>query len=348
MQITIPALAIIGAVTFPKIELHVHFEGTVRARTLLRLAGRNGVRLPADTEDGIASLYQFADFSQFVRAWMLTTSVLRTEADFRQVVTDYAEEAAGHGAVYIEGIFSPAEHVARGARWDEVFTGYCDGAQEAWEAHGVRVRLTPDVTRDMPVDAAELTAAHAVRYAARGVVGLGLGGSEADYPPEPFSRAFAIARAGGLGSVPHAGETAGVASISAALDVLRADRLRHGIRAADDPGLVRELAARGTVLDVCPISNVRTGVVGSLAEHPLPGLVAAGVPCSVSTDDPAMFGTDLSADYAAAIELGVSAEACYAAGLRGVLCDDATSAELARIGADADWTAADGGSREQD
>jgi aminodeoxyfutalosine deaminase len=270
--------------------------------------------------------------------WTLTTGALRRDRDFRQVLVDYAAEAASHGAVYLEGIFAPSEHVARGASWDGVYTGYCDGVQEALELHGVHVRLTPDVNRSFPVEAAELTARYAVAYAGRGVVGLGLGGKEAEYPPEPFGRAFALARDGGLGSVPHAGEVAGVASIRGALDTLGAVRLRHGIRAVEDPGMVRELADRQLVLDVCPISNLRTQVVPSLAEHPLPVLVAAGVPCSVSTDDPAMFGTDLGSDYAAAAELGVGPQQCYQAGVRGALCEEGTRLRLERIGAEFDWT----------
>ncbi len=326
--------------TFPKIELHVHLEGTVRARTLLDIANRNGVALPADSVEGLAGLYEFTDFEHFLQVWALTTGALRTALDFRQVVVDYAAEAARHGAVYLEGIFSPSEPVARGASYEEVFAGYCDGAAEAYELHGVRVALTPEVTRGFPVEAAELTARHAIANAARGVVGLGLGGSEAQFPAEPYERAFALAREGGLGSVPHAGEAVGTVSIRAALDVLRADRIRHGIRAIDDPGLVREIADRGVVLDVCPVSNVRTRVVDSLAEHPLPRLVAAGVACSVSTDDPAMFDTDLTADYAAAASLGVSAAQCFEAGLQGALCDEATRDELRRVGAGFGWPAA--------
>ena len=324
--------------TFPKIELHVHLEGTVRARTLLAIARRNDVPLPADSVEGLAGLYQYRDFAHFLETWQLTTGALRTERDFRQVVADYAAEAASHGAVYIEGIFTPAEPAGRGCDWDEVFAGYCDGAQQAAEQHGVQVRLTPDIPRGFPLEAADLTARHAVAYRDRGVVAVGLGGPEAAYPPEPFARAFDIARDGGLGSVPHAGEAAGPASVRGALDSLRADRIRHGIRAAEDPGLLRELAARAVVLDVCPVSNLRTGVVRSLAEHPLPQLVAAGIACSVSTDDPAMFGTDLAADYAAARELGVTAQDCYLAGQRGALCDARTKTELRQIGEVFDWT----------
>jgi aminodeoxyfutalosine deaminase len=151
------------------------------------------------------------------------------------------------------------------------------------------------------------------------------------------SRAFATARDGGLGAVPHAGEVAGPESVRGALDVLRADRIRHGIRAEEDPGLVSELASRGTVLDVCPLSNLRTGVVGSLADHPLPRLVAAGVRCSISTDDPAMFDTDLTRDYEAAVSLGLDPRSLYEAGVAGALCDDDTRARLHQIGDSFEW-----------
>jgi aminodeoxyfutalosine deaminase len=318
----------------------VHLEGTVRPRTLLQIARRNGVTLPADSEAGLAGLYEFRDFAHFIQTWDLTTGALRTEQDFRQVVVDYAAEAASHGAVYLEGIFTPAEPVKRGAGWDEVFTGYCDGAQEARERHGVEVRLTPDIPRGYPLEAAELTARHAIAYRDRGVVGLGLGGLEADFPPDPYAPAFAVARDGGLPAVPHAGEAAGPASIRAALDVLHAVRIRHGITAVEDPALVADLAARGVVLDVCPISNLRTGVIASLAAHPLPALVAAGIACSISTDDPAMFGTDLTADYQAAQQLGVPGRDCYLAGAAGALCDDATRTALQEIGQNYNWALA--------
>jgi len=162
-----------ASVNYPKIELHVHLEGTVRAGTLLEIAARNGIALPADSAEGLAGLYEFRDFAHFIEIWKLTTGALRTEQDFRQVVADYAAEAAAHGAVYLEGIFSPAEPASRRVSWDEVFTGYCDGAQQAREHHGVEVRLTPDIPRGFPLEAAELTARYAVKYRDRGVVGLG-------------------------------------------------------------------------------------------------------------------------------------------------------------------------------
>jgi aminodeoxyfutalosine deaminase len=318
---------------FPKIELHVHLEGTVRADTLRAIAKRNDYPLPDDLE----SLYRFRDFRHFIEVWILTTNALQTEDDFRRMVVDYAEEAASHGAVYLEGIFSPAERVRRGVPYEAIFEGACNGAQEARELHGVEVRLTPDIPRGFTLDEARATVEWSARYRERGVVGVGLGGLEAEYPPEPYEDVFANAKSLGLGSVPHAGEVVGAASVRGALERLQADRLRHGIRAEEDPGLVRELAGRGTVLDVCPLSNVRTGAVRSLDEHPLPRLVAAGVRCSISTDDPAMFDTDLTRDYEAAASLGVSPRDAYEAGVAGALCDEDTRQRLRRIGESNDW-----------
>src|SRR3954465_12255388 len=209
----------------PKIELHVHLEGTVRAPALLRIAQRNACELPATTEAELAELYEFRDFDHFIELWIMTTHAIRTELDFREVVVDYAREAAAQGAVYVEGIFTPAERVRTGASWDEVFTGFCDGVDAAEAETGVIVRLTPDIPRGFPLEAAFETERYAAKYAGRGgggvglggVVGLGLGGLEAQPPPEPYADAFRAAKDHGLGSVPHAGEVAGPASIRGAL-----------------------------------------------------------------------------------------------------------------------------------
>jgi aminodeoxyfutalosine deaminase len=324
---------------YPKIELHVHLEGTVRPKTLLEIARRNDYALPADTEESLELLYDFRDFAHFIDVWILTTNALRTAEDFRQVVVDYAAEAAAHGAVYVEGIFSPAERVRRGVGWDEIFSGYCDGAQEARELHGVEMRLTPDIVRGFPLDEAEQVVHYSAKYRDRGIVGVGLGGLEADFPPGPYEPVFRLVREEGLASVPHAGEVAGPTSVRGALEELGADRLRHGIRAAEDPGLLGEIAARRIVLDVCPISNLRTGAVASLEEHPLPQLVEAGALCSISTDDPAMFGTDLGRDYEAATSFGLNPRDFFAAGLEGALCDDETKSRLQTVADSCDWDA---------
>lgn len=320
----------IAAAAEPKIELHVHLEGAIRPATLLDIARRNNQRLPADTVEGLGELYRFTDFAHFIDVWILTTNCLRTRDDFRQIVVDYAEEAVGFGAVYLEGIFSPGERMLRGVRPEDIFGGYADGAVEAFERFGVVVRFTPDLYRGLDPSVAEQVARLSIDYADRGVVGLGLGGMEAA-PFDPYRPAFAIARDGGLALVPHAGEAAGPDSILEVLSV-DPDRLRHGIRAVEDPAVLSEIVDRGLVLDVCPTSNLRTAVVTSLTDHPLPLLRKAGVLCTINTDDPAMFGTDLGQEFAAAATLGVSAADAYEAGVAGACCDDVTRANLAEIG----------------
>jgi aminodeoxyfutalosine deaminase len=279
---------------------------------------------------GLTDLYRFTDFNHFIEVWLLTTNCLRGYQDFRQIVVDYAAEAASFGAVYLEAIFSPCERVERGLDWDTIFSGYCDGAKEALDRHGVMIAFTPDLYRGVDTEIAEQAARVAVRYRDRGVVGLGLGGIEVGRPAAPYQRAFDIARDGGLALVPHAGETAGPESVREVLAMGPA-RIRHGIRAAEDPHLLAEIVQRGVVLDVCPTSNLRTKAVADLADHPLPALRAAGVLCTINTDDPAMFGTDLGTEYQVAQRLGVSGADAYAAGLAGALCDEATRARLADL-----------------
>jgi len=316
----------------------------VRPGVLFELARRNDIELPASSVEGLRRYYQVESFEQFIARWIATSRALCRADDFRAVVVDYAERAKAQGCVYIEGICSPSEPVLRGSSWEEVFEGYCDGVAEARERHGVEVRLTPDITRDFPAALGTRLARRAVRYRERGIVALSMGGSEKKHAPQKFRRAFAIAREGGLGAAPHAGEfaggKAGAASIRGALDVLHADRIRHGIRAVDDPALLAELAERGVVCDVTPVSNLRTGAVASLDEHPLPAMLAGGVRCSIGSDDPVLMQTDLAENCAVAEKLGHTPRAMYFDALHGVLCDEATKARLRDIGEAFDWESA--------
>jgi aminodeoxyfutalosine deaminase len=324
-------------VPYPKIELHVHLEATLRPERLLEIARRNEYLLPVKTVEDLRKLYEFRDFDHFIEVWILITNALRRAEDFRQLVVDYAAEAAGHGAVYVEGIFSPIERTWRGVDWDEIFTGYCDGAQEARERTGMEVRLTPDITRGAPLEDALKMVEYASRYRDRGIVGVGLGGEEALYPPEPFEPAMRAARDAGLGVVPHAGEVVGPGSIWGAIRALDPVRIRHGITAVHDPGLMREIRDREIVLEICPVSNLRTRAVPSLDQHPLPKLVGFGIPCSISTDDPEMFDTDLTREYEAATSFGISPRVFYEAGVRGALCEPEVKSGLTATGREYPW-----------
>jgi aminodeoxyfutalosine deaminase len=328
------------AADYPKIELHVHLEGAVSPAALLAAARRNGFALPVQSVEELAEFMRFRDFDHFIEAWFATTPALQTEQDYRELVVDYARRAQAQGAVYLEAIFSPCDKLDQGIALETVFAGFCDGVQAAREELGIEVRLTPDITRGVDLEVAKRTAELAVAHKERGIVALGLGGLESQFPPEPYAPAFEIARAGGIGSVPHAGEVAGPASIRGALDALHADRIRHGVRAVEDPGLLRELADRRMVLDVCVLSNVRLSVVDAVASHQLPQLLAAGVPCTVNTDDPTFFACELDEEHAAARALGADPRALYDAGVEGALCDEQTKARLRAIADDWEWDAA--------
>jgi len=332
-----PAADGTGPAPYPKLELHVHLEATVKPERLLEIARRNDVHLPAKTVAGLRRFCRFKGFDHFIRVWIKTTRALQHGRDFHQVVLDYAADLAAQGCVYAEALFSPSEPMLRGTPWAEIFEGYCDGADEARELHGVDIRFTPDITRDFPVEIAEREVEWAVRYRDRGVVGISLGGSEDKFPPGLFERPFAIAREGGLKAAPHAGEVAGPASVRAALDVLHADRLRHGVRSVEDPELLAELADRGVVCDVTPIGNVRTGVVRTLSEHPLPRMLAAGVRCSISSDDPVLMSTSLSEDCAAAVTLGHTPRRMFNDAVSGVFCGDEDARRLQAVGDAYDW-----------
>ena len=244
----------------------------MQPETLLEIASRNGETLPADTVEGLRELYRFRDFDHFIEIWILTTNCLRHEADFRQVVVDYAAEAKRHGAVYLEAIFSPIERTWRGVGWDEIFSGYCDGAQEARELHGVEVRLTPG----HHAQRAARGRAHARRgrRAATATAASSPSGSAARrryYPnasrssrrsAPPARRASARSRTRARSSArSRCAARSTCSSPTASATASARSRI---------PALVAELADRGIVLDVTPISNVRTGAVASLEEHPLP------------------------------------------------------------------------------
>jgi len=325
---------------YPKIELHVHLEGAVSPEALIAAAARNGWELPVDSPEALADFMRFRDFDHFMKAWFATTPALSTEQDYRELVVDYARRAAAQGAVYIEAIFSPTDKIAQGVSLDTCFEGFCDGIAQAREEIGIEMRLTPDITRGLcDLDTAKRTAEYAVRYRDRGIVGLGLGGPEDGNPPEPYAEAFAIARDGGIASVPHAGETAGPESIRGVLEVLGADRIRHGVRAVDDPNLLEELAERQIVCDVCVLSNLRLGVAASLEQHPLPTMLAAGILCTVNTDDPTFFSCDLDSEHEAARSLGADPRTAFEAGITGALCDQDTKTHLRTILAEHDWDA---------
>jgi adenosine deaminase len=287
----------------PKVELHLHLEGAIRPSTLLALAERNGVDLPARDEAGVAQLFNYHNFHEFLTIFMVLARSLTTGRDFEQVAYELGEDLAEQHVRYAEVMISPVQYHRRALDLDEVVQGAASGFARATRKYGVRFGLVFDYGRQFGVELAWRLLEHAVRNMPYGVVGWSIGGDEINHPPEPFAGVFAAARRAGLQVMAHAGEVVGPASVWGAIDALGVRRVGHGIRSIDDPELLAALRTRNIVLDICPTSNVRTGAVSGLGTHPLRRLFDAGVPLTINTDDPVFFNTTLCNEYRLATRL---------------------------------------------
>jgi adenosine deaminase len=275
--------------SLPKAHLHIHLEGAMRPGTLRELAAETGI--------GVPPIRGFGSFSAFSGMYRAACGVLTTPESLGRLVREVVEDNAIDGAAWIEPAIYLPHHSERIGAPERTLEILLDAAATAATEFGVGVGFV--VAADRTVDPSDAVdqANLAVKYADRGVVGFGLANDETGWPPEPFAEAFAIAREAGLLSVPHAGELAGPESVIGALEMLRADRIQHGVRAIEDPELVRRIADSPVCLDVCPSSNVLLSVVPSIEDHPLPALLAAGVRCSLNADDPLLFGPNLLEEY---------------------------------------------------
>jgi adenosine deaminase len=280
-----------------KVQLHCHLEGTVRAETFRALARKHGVDLGERADP--ARTYAFATFGEFLLLFAKVAETLRTPADFAQVARDYAADAAAQGVVYAEVFISPSVWTFFHPELDVRATveSIRRALDETGRPLGLEVALIADLTRNFGAERAEQIARQAVGLRDLGVIGVGLGGDEARFPPELYERAYAIAREGGLHGVVHAGEAAGPASVRAAVEVLRAERIGHGVRAIEDPAVVDLVAERRIPLEICPTSNRLTGAAPAGQAHPLGALDAAGCVVTIDADDPALFGTTLLDEY---------------------------------------------------
>jgi adenosine deaminase len=298
----------------PKAELHVHLEGAIQPETLLALARRNGVELPADTIEGVRSWIAYRDFDHFIELFRAACRCLRTADDYELAAYELGADLARQGVRYAEVTFSASVHHVFGVPQQAYFDGLARGRVRAQADFGIELAWIFNIVRKwaggIAVEPlADHTTAVAIEGREIGVVALGLAGAEAGAPPEPFAPWFDRARAAGLHSAPHAGEHAGADSVWGAVRALGAERIGHGVRAVEDPALVTYLAQQQIPLDVCPLSNVRLGVAASLERHPLPRLLDAGVTVTINSDDPSLFNTSISDDYATLVEpFGLSVE----------------------------------------
>ncbi|MGZ6390492.1 MAG: adenosine deaminase [Ktedonobacterales bacterium] len=283
----------------PKVELHVHLEGSIQPGTLLTLARRNGVTIPASTLDELRDWFAFRNFEHFMEIYLAITQCLRTAEDYELIAYEFGAEMARQNVRYAEVTFSPSTHHFLGVSHDTYFGGLTRGRERARRELGVEITWIFDIVRDIAdsarrVAAADYTTGVAIEGKNDGVVALGLGGAEQASPPEPFAPWFQRARDAGLHSAPHAGETEGPESVWGAIRALGAERIGHGVRSIEDAALVAYLAEHRIPLEVNPTSNLRLGVYRSLEEHPLRRLYDAGVFVTVNSDDPPVFNTTLN------------------------------------------------------
>ncbi|WP_309648480.1 adenosine deaminase [Nocardioides sp.] len=287
----------------PKAELHVHHVGSASPRIVSELAARHPGRVPSDLDE-LRSFYEFRDFAHFVEVYLAVVDLIRTPEDLRYLTYEIAREMAqGQSLRYAELTCTPYTSVAAGIPI-EAYTEVLEDARHAAERDfGLVLRWIYDIPGESGLPAADDTLRYALDHRTEGLVGFGLGGPEIGVPRPQFQPHFDAARAAGLRSVPHAGETTGPETIWHAIRLLGAERIGHGTSAAADPALLAHLAEHRIPLEVCPSSNIATRAVATLAEHPLKAFVDAGVVVTINSDDPPMFSTDLNREYAIAADL---------------------------------------------
>jgi aminodeoxyfutalosine deaminase len=288
----------------PKAELHVHHVGSASPRIVAELAARHEGRspVPADPQ-ALAGYFEFTDFAHFIEIYLTVVDLISTAQDVWTLTYEVIRELAGQRVRYAELTVTPYSTIKRGVPGEAFCEAIEDARHRAEADFGTVVRWCFDIPGEAGLEAADVTLDVALRQRPDGLVSFGLGGPESGVGRAQFAPHFAKARAAGLHSVPHAGESTGPETIWDSINHLSAERIGHGIAAARDPELLAYLRDNNIALEVCPTSNVRTRSVPTLADHPLPALVAAGVPVTINSDDPPMFGTTLNAEYAIAASL---------------------------------------------
>ncbi|MEV6801459.1 adenosine deaminase [Micromonospora rifamycinica] len=288
----------------PKVELHVHHVGSASPRIVAELAARHEGRSPVPADpDALADYFAFRDFAHFIEVYLSVVDLVRDPDDVWLLTHEVARELARQQVRYAELTVTPYSHVRRGIPAPAFCEAIEDARRRAEADFGIALRWCFDIPGEAGLPAAEETLRISLDERPDGLVSFGLGGPEIGVPRPQFKPYFDRARAAGLRSVPHAGETTGPETIWDALRELGAERIGHGISAAQDPELLAHLAERRIPLEVCPTSNVRTRAVARIEEHPLRHLVDAGVRVTINSDDPPMFGTTLNDEYAVAARL---------------------------------------------
>jgi adenosine deaminase len=315
----------------PKVELHLHLEGTLEPELAFELGQRNGVALPYASAEEMRAAYRFSDLRSFLDIYYASCSVLRTEQDFYDLTRAYLDRAAADNVRHVEPFFDPQTHTARGVPYHAVASGIRRALDDARERHGITSRLILCVLRDLSAEDAMATLDEALIEGTR-IDGIGLDSSEVGNPPARFVELYQRAHEAGLHAVAHAGEEGPPSYIRDSLDLLGVERIDHGVRCLEDPGLVARLVRERVCLTVCPNSNIALRVFDRMEDHPLRAMLDAGLAVTVNSDDPAYFGGYLGDNYRAVAEaLDLSDEQLFTLAhnaIEGSFADAERKAEL--------------------
>ncbi len=292
----------------PKIDLHRHLEGSLRLETLLAIALEYDITLPSDDVEGLRPFVQMMpgeprNWQQFLSKFKILRQFYRSEKIIKRVTHEVIADAAADNVKYMELRFTPqALNNLMHCNYDQVVAWVCEATETATAEYDIEVMLILSMNRHESVEIGDQVLDAAINFADRGVVGLDLAGQEDGYSALPFRSLFERAKSEGFGVTIHAGEWAGANSVREAVEALGADRIGHGVRTFEDPSLVELLAARGTVLEICPTSNVQSGVVATFPTHPLAELYQRGVRTTINTDDPLICNVTMSAEIGQVLE----------------------------------------------
>ncbi len=280
----------------PKVELHLHIEGTLEPEMMFSLAGKHGVTLPYASVDAVRAAYNFHDLQSFLDLYYAGAGVLRDRSDFYALAMAYFARAHADHVVHAELFFDPQTHTARGIPMEVVIGGLRDAMADAQKRYDISSQLILCFLRHLSEEDAFKTLAEAIPFRSE-FVGVGLDSGEKGNPPSKFERVFKLAREYGLRTVAHAGEEGPASYIREALDVLFVERIDHGVRCEEDKALVDELVAKQVPLTVCPLSNLKLRVVNDLRDHNFARLLRKGVLVTINSDDPAYFGGYIGENY---------------------------------------------------
>lgn len=306
----------------PKVELHLHIEGSLEPELMFALAQRNKIDIPFKTVDDVRKAYDFSNLQDFLDIYYQGMNVLQTEQDFYDLTYAYISRIAAQNVMHTEIFFDPQGHTSRGIAFDTVMAGITRGLDDGLKNLGVSSKIIMCFLRHLSEEDAFKTLEAAMPYQSR-ILGVGLDSSEKGHPPSKFERVFAKAKAAGFLIVAHAGEEGPPEYVWEALDLLKVDRIDHGNRSLEDAKLVENIVAQQIALTVCPLSNMKLCVVHDIKQHPLKKMLDLGVKATINSDDPAYFGGYMNENYWAVTD---------ALGL-----DNATLLKLARNSIDASF-----------